>query len=472
MQDKALTVYIINPSSGAGHLDSYCRLYSRAFLEIGWKVILISPEDGFTHDYLKRLELKTNNFKHYGDVEVHELRLHSRTYFKKNNSFYSDLKHWRKTKGENYKNKSFLHHFFYILARIYIKITKLLIKLFSFIESKYYNYKKILIGPNSLLGKLFILENGWFYFKYFNKRILLIADHEKNTPDLMFIMYLDALNCSKVNLSALNSIKNVPWSGILFAPQGKLNGSNQAIEKYFHTPECRGAVFLVEKHISKYKQHAPHLHFQVVPDVADTELPTDFLNLEKVKIIRELANGRKIVSLIGSLKPHKGVVTFLELAMRSNNKKFFFIMIGKLNIEDFNDKDQEIIKNNLKNSNLYLLDEYVQDEKEYNALFCSSDYIFAVYNNFDSSSNTLTKAAAFCKPVLADAGSTVGNRVTEANIGIAVDRDNITTVVDGLVSLEQMPIEAFKFKSYNDEHSFRKLKISLQEGINNWISTV
>jgi hypothetical protein len=48
------SIYLVNPVSGRGHLDSYARLYSRALIELGHKVVLVAETDGDTLAYLER----------------------------------------------------------------------------------------------------------------------------------------------------------------------------------------------------------------------------------------------------------------------------------------------------------------------------------------------------------------------------------------------------------------------------------
>src|SRR5882724_5253759 len=48
------SIFLVNPISGRGHVDAYARLYSRALVELGYRVILIAGTDGETTEYLAR----------------------------------------------------------------------------------------------------------------------------------------------------------------------------------------------------------------------------------------------------------------------------------------------------------------------------------------------------------------------------------------------------------------------------------
>ena len=53
-EEQMKSILLVNPISGRGHLDSYARLYSRALIELGYRVILVAATDGDCTDYLSR----------------------------------------------------------------------------------------------------------------------------------------------------------------------------------------------------------------------------------------------------------------------------------------------------------------------------------------------------------------------------------------------------------------------------------
>src|SRR6266568_2674269 len=48
------SIFLVNPISGRGHLDAYARLYSRAFIELGYRVVLVAETDADAPGYLAR----------------------------------------------------------------------------------------------------------------------------------------------------------------------------------------------------------------------------------------------------------------------------------------------------------------------------------------------------------------------------------------------------------------------------------
>ena len=149
---------------------------------------------------------------------------------------------------------------------------------------------------------------------------------------------------------------------------------------------------------------------------------------------------------------------------------FCFVMIGKLYLNKFNEDEKLLINSAISSpNNIYSSTDYINEESEYNALFISSDIIYAVYNNFDSSSNTLTKAACFRKPLIANSNSTVGDRVLRYNLGEVAEENNTSSIIQALNKIHSTSTNYYRFSSYEKDHSFTALKSALYKASLEWI---
>ena len=94
--------------------------------------------------------------------------------------------------------------------------------------------------------------------------------------------------------------------------------------------------------------------------------------------------------------------------------------------------------------------------------------LFAAYRNFTGSSNLLTKAAAYGKPILVSQGACMGRRISEYGIGIAIPEENIEACREAIVRLcrEGAP-KPENFTIYASEHSRTKLADTLRQLITN-----
>jgi hypothetical protein len=156
------------------------------------------------------------------------------------------------------------------------------------------------------------------------------------------------------------------------------------------------------------------------PDITDETLPTSPTALSETLLAQ--ARGRPIIGLAGSLEKRKGLLTLLRIAEASSGREpWFFAAVGSFMAGTYSAREIawiEQVRSRLGGS-LYLdlPGGHIPDGAEYNAAFQTFDIAWAAYEDFQGSSNTLTKAALFEKPVLASEGECVAARVSEFRLG-------------------------------------------------------
>jgi len=195
------------------------------------------------------------------------------------------------------------------------------------------------------------------------------------------------------------------------------------ISRLWKQPGLRGLLMLDEMiapHVSEIVQR-PVL---VMPDIAATELRReDPLAAE----MEAFACGRTIIGLLGHIIPSKGVMTLLRCAKCDEMRHVVFAVVGAIQWDMFSDEDQLLLRKAFCLPNVWLRDLRIPDEACYNALFDMCDVIYAAYENYPHSSNTLTKAAAFHKPVLVHDGSLMAERVRQYRLGECLAQDCLIT---------------------------------------------
>ena len=154
------------------------------------------------------------------------------------------------------------------------------------------------------------------------------------------------------------------------------------------------------------RQHPDLVFFACLDDMLPTLAP---LWLQELK---EKAQGRKVVSLLGSINFRKGIKLLLESIPLLPEEDYFFLIAGKSSLTAQQENDLQTFEKSRSNC-LFSL-EKIPDESCFNALIAESDLIFAAYKQFTGSSNLLTKAAAFHKPVIVSRGFCMGQRVEQA----------------------------------------------------------
>ena len=263
------------------------------------------------------------------------------------------------------------------------------------------------------------------------RRALDRAEEESGwSTDAVFFPYLDSFLRFLPSATVPDLILGRPWSGLYFR--------NQHLARPARTPQAwlrrlakgdrllrsRRALPLVgvldERFNADLKRRTGRdaLPF---PDITDETPPTTDSPLALK--LRDLARGRPIIGLAGSLEKRKGLITLLRAAEASAaaGDAWFYAAVGPMADATFAPEEHawiESVRTRLADS--VFVDtsrQRIPDGTPYNSVFSTFAVSWAAYEDFQGSSNTLTKAALFEVPVVATEGECIGARVTAFSLG-------------------------------------------------------
>lgn len=293
-------------------------------------------------------------------------------------------------------------------------------------------------------------------------------------PNLVFLNWLDSyLNCYLPH-QLIDRIFPYPWSGIYFRPGELRFGKSFPFPHYEVTKSsrCQGITLLDEVTAQSLQKQ---LKYRVIPfpDLTD-EAPPD-LNLEIIHMIREKAGKRKIVGLLGSLSKRKGLLTLLKVAQKLEDEDWFFLFAGPLDPATFHHEYNQRLQEDYQQvqaiirsapSNCFFHLQSIPDGSQFNAFVNTCDVLFAAYENFPYSSNILTKAGVFKKPIIVSRGFCMDQRVQQFGLGLSIIEGDVEQCIEALQSLRQdasfLPLK-FDFAGYHQLHSREKLCQVFQE---------
>jgi hypothetical protein len=112
---------------------------------------------------------------------------------------------------------------------------------------------------------------------------------------------------------------------------------------------------------------------------------------------------------------------------------------------------------------------YIEDERELNSIIAAADILYAVYDDFRPSSNTLTKAAMFNKPVMVSDRYLMGERVRRYRTGATVASGTTEEIIAALETLRRTDRSEFGFAAYREDHSVEALKKQLAGLLEFWL---
>jgi hypothetical protein len=299
--------------------------------------------------------------------------------------------------------------------------------------------------------------------------------------DLVYFPYLDSY-LRFLPFAALPQILlNRPWSGLYL--RNHHHGEAPSLKKslrllakgdaLLRCPLCQGIGVLDERFIPAMEESG--VRVTAYPDVTQAGLPADPFPLA-LEIRRKAAN-RKIVGIIG-LERRKGFLTFLRAAKlaRDADLPYYFACTGTIHLSQFTEAEQaeihsvvqKIATGEITNIHFDPAAGRIPNEADYNSLFDAFDIAWAAYENFEGSSGTLGKAAAFEIPCLATAGECVGNRVETYRLGITIREGSAEQALAAIphlaarTGLDGKPLSP-RFAEYREQHSLERLDRILGE---------
>lgn len=260
-------------------------------------------------------------------------------------------------------------------------------------------------------------------------------------------MYIDAYRTDAHSWREFGFDEGVPWSALY------ITAPDEPTHAYCALASCCGTLLLDEAIAARYRTTLPGKRVAYLPDIADTSLPESPSPLS-LRIARAAA-GRKIVFMGGSIGKQKNLERWYELIARADPHKWFFVQIGRINWHNLTPRDAAALEQTVKSlpANLYIEPTYLPDERSFNEIIAMSAVIFAVYRDFFRSSNMLSKAAYFEKPILVASDCLMGDRVRRYGIGMAVGPDDTLAMVEALEKIEGIEGLKSSFQRYRDEIS-------------------
>ena len=159
-----------------------------------------------------------------------------------------------------------------------------------------------------------------------------------------------------------------------------------------------------------------------------------------------------------TVPPGGRAMTLIRVAETTKNGNLFFFFCGLFREEGYSRESYAKIQSLMAAcpENMHFVSGFIEDEGIFNSLFNSADIIFAAFNKFYSSSNTLTKAAFFKKPVVVSKGYCMAERVEKYNLGIPISEADAIECSKALNELESKYgayVNRADFTTYYNLHS-------------------
>ena len=262
-----------------------------------------------------------------------------------------------------------------------------------------------------------------------------------------------------------------PWSGLyLHARSFRMPGSPMPYtgvipcpEKIFSSELMRSAAVLDEGGLAPMGDIAGGKPIVLMPDFTDEDLPADGDDgAGLANKVMSFAQGRPVVCLLGHLQRTKGLSEFTMAAQNEHMNGVVFFLGGELNWTEIDSDEIKKLKRAWANSDNIITHFTDLADAQINAVISVSDVVYAAYKDFPNSSNILTKAAVFKKPVIVSDGYVMAERVREYGLGEVVTEGDAEDVAK---TLKRMLAEGYsenlesraRWDEYHSVHAVERL---------------
>ncbi|MEO5715745.1 MAG: hypothetical protein ABIT37_19860 [Luteolibacter sp.] len=295
--------------------------------------------------------------------------------------------------------------------------------------------------------------------------------------DLVYFPYLDSYLRFLPFSGVPHFLLNRPWSGLYLRNHhhGEKASPKKSLrllakgDAILQSDLCPGIGVLDERFIPAMEKLSGK-NVIAYPDVTQANLPEQPSPLAVA--VKQKAAGRGIIGIIG-LERRKGFLTLLRTAelARDKGRPYYFVCAGTIRLQEFSATEREQIGTLVKKIAAGEIDNLhfdpnagrIPDEADYNSLFSTFDIAWAAYEDFQGSSGTLSKAAAFEIPCIATAGECVGHRVENYQLGINIPEGDAEEALAAIPLLLGGQTLSPDYAAYREHHSQERLDRILAE---------
>lgn len=267
-----------------------------------------------------------------------------------------------------------------------------------------------------------------------------------------------------------------PWSGLyLHARSFRMPGSPLPYQGGLPCPEriltmtsMESVGILDEGIVAEVRAMAGGKPVHAFPDITVETLGKREAEGGLDEKIKQFAAGRPIVSLAGHLQWTKGMDVFTEAARHPAMRDVFFFLAGSVNWNEIPPDERQSLQRQWARTPNILAHLQALPEEEMNAVIAASDVVFAAYRSFPNSSNVLTKAAVFERPVLVSDGYLMAERVRDYGLGEVVPEGDTEAAVEALVRMLKPGYAGSlqsraRWSDYRERHSRARLSDVIRE---------
>jgi glycosyltransferase involved in cell wall biosynthesis len=327
--------------------------------------------------------------------------------------------------------------------------------------------KHLLNINHDITDRVYFLENAHMKESFINRikvfrKVSKFASEHKVTSTIF-------MDLDKYQLAIALTKLSCTISGILFRPHHRITSSNATskAKTFLKRSKKKIAEYLLLS--NKKLNRVFILNDSEGAEMLNKKYDTNIFQYLSDPIFKygELMNKREMIGekpiytflVFGALNERKNITNIIkayELAGFPYKTKLLIIGPGETDYVSY----LNTLVNNLKsigngNKTIEIKNEYVSNE-EMEYYFSTSDACLLLYKNFYGSSGLLGRAALHHLKVIAPNVGLLHQMVTQNNIGITCDPENIEMIADSLQLINNFNVQESSFQQFYQEYSPKK----------------
>jgi hypothetical protein len=239
------------------------------------------------------------------------------------------------------------------------------------------------------------------------------------------------------------------------------NKHRKSILRALSHPSLCSLALYDPKAISYLERSGCKCKLIVFPDFTDESIDE---SSKLSRTVRSLALGRTVITITGHLDRRKGLINLAEAACSHELRNYFFVFAGNIIWSSYSETEQSLIRHLHERENTFTHFSWIEPGTM-NQLIRDSSLIYAVYHDFQFSSNMLIKSAINSTPILVADGHLMADTVFRYRLGFSIAEQSCLTLRNFLAT-NKLVIDSFQFdedlrQEYIHANSFRSMQVAM-----------
>lgn len=257
----------------------------------------------------------------------------------------------------------------------------------------------------------------------------------------------------KIQTILMNAIFPIRWSTLSWHYDDPMEQQVGVMDSKY----CQSVCVFIQKN-PKPMSETINKTIYSIPDFS--EIVSNPAKHQISEEIKEKAQGRHIIGLVGGLYKRKGLLNLIRLAECLDERNYYFVVVGEVGWVSYQHNEIEQIKNFAERDNVFHHFEYIEGEDQLCAIIQTFSILYASYPFHKGTSGMLFKSATLKVPMLVSKGHMLHKLANQYRLGLAVNYGSLEEYKAAIVELVKRKPEDFGFEEYlHDNHPDRLLDI-------------